>query len=301
MNAQQEMHENSQTTFQDCARDLLLCDSECIPKPIEIQSEISASIPEMKLEQRKRKMDDVDSQFMETNKKMMLMEEKRNVLTTCYICLCKMKWPLQICDVGHFACADCVHKQCISTNSVMNSANNANVIPIYTLVWKIKFECGLCKQQANPKYAGPLVTQLIDPEPILNCPMCKGNFSESLIGMHILKCTEICCPLCKEKCNATLLNDHVKMDCLQIPCKKCDFKSNCSELQWHMKEHEIVRRTMKSFPIIIANISHNDAMQRLPSLLQALCSLNSVIIGPNQDYNLLQYKQLKKLLTSLGV
>ena len=205
----------------------------------------------------------------EAKKKIVTMEEKREELTTCYICLSKMKWPLQICATGHFACADCLHKQCISSESVVRHTDNTGFIPVFTFVWKMNFECGLCKKQANPKYAGPLVTQLIDPEPILNCPKCNQKFSESSIGMHVLKCTDLECPLCRERCDANLLNDHVKKDCLKVPCKKCKFKSSYVMFQWHMKEHEIVKRTLKGLPRIVRNISHNVGMQRFHLLLQA--------------------------------
>jgi hypothetical protein len=245
--------------------------------------------------------------FENVSKKLALAqqkEEKQKELTTCYICLSNMKWPLQICDLGHFACADCLHKQMRSRNNWRRGTKYSGLIPIYTYSWKINFQCGLCKRQANPRYAGALVTQLIDPEPILTCPTCNQLFSESAIGMHIAFCDHNAtfCPLCNKRCKTCSLNDHTKNDCLKIKCKKCAFTSSYTRIQEHMVQHEIFNTSILALPVLTQNISLI-GMDRFHLLLPIITAFHNLLKSPNTncENNESVCEEIKKLLTELGM
>jgi len=151
-----------------------------------------------------------------TRKKLKVAElalETKQEHLTCYLCLSKMKLPLQICKTGHFACASCLSDQMISCRKVRLIKENK----FYSLHWNIDFKCGLCKKPAYPRYAGPFVSQLIEPNPDLTCPKCKKLFQASKISMHVLVCdyNAFNCKFCHVKVESKYLR-HVNRDCNQI-------------------------------------------------------------------------------------
>jgi hypothetical protein len=230
-------------------------------------------------------------------------EEKQKV--ECYICLSKMKRPLQICESGHFACADCICKQMKAENNLHRNITNGESIPVFTYSWIVKFSCGLCKHPANPKYAGALVTQLIDPDPILTCPACNQLYSESLIGMHIAFCAHNTtkCPLCEESCKILFINDHIRHRCLKIKCKKCVFTSNFVKMKQHMVQHNLVDRVLTSLPLLLRIMSHNIGMNRFYALLPIIIAFNNLLKSEDsitEDCPTI-CEEMKKLLTELGM
>jgi hypothetical protein len=254
-------------------------------------------------------------ELQEANKRIAKLEEretKQDELTTCYICLSKMKWPLQVCETGHFACAHCLCTQSIVSGNIKCSAikillekgkfkRYSALIPKYHVSWKLNFTCGLCKKPANPKYAGPVVTQLIDPKPTLICPTCDKNFSESLIGVHIVQCrhNKIQCPLCLNDCKIKSLNYHIDNVCRKLPCKKCDFESTHKELINHMMQHELVDRSILAIQSM-GIISSNIGMKRMRLLLFAMRSLHDVSVGDDRDCTMTNMDELRHFLSDHG-
>jgi hypothetical protein len=155
----------------------------------------------------------------------------------------------------------------------------SGLIPIYSLDWNTDFKCGLCKLGANPKYAGPLVTQLIDPDPNLSCPICRETFSDATIGMHIITCDHnlIKCPNCVANVKLVELNEHVMMNCEQLPCKKCAFKGTREQLEIHDNKHDLILRVFAEWPAMIMKIHDNAAMTRFDLLRQALYCLDNLV------------------------
>ncbi len=250
----------------------------------------------------KTKRKNVDMELAVANKKIAQFEKRatqQDELATCYICLFKMRWPLQICETGHFACADCLCKQSIATGNIKKMViDTTGISPKYNVIWKIKFQCGLCKKPANPKYGGPLVTQLIDSKPSLNCPTCNNRFSESLIGMHILKCyyNKIECPLCFKDCKIRSLNYHIEHDCNSISCKKCDFKSTQDKLSIHAIQHDIVERSINAMKIMISNLSVDVAMKRSQLLFKAMMSMDDILVGQDKLFTMTEVDQVRQFL-----
>jgi hypothetical protein len=268
----------------------------------DVDSDDEVKVPP--LHKRKRILS-LSKKLEKVSKKLALVRQKQEKQKPeCHICLSKIKWPLQICDLGHFACADCLHKQMRSQNNWWRNTKDSGLIPVYTYSWKINFQCGLCKTKANPRYAGSLVTQLIDPEPILTCPTCNQLFSESAIGIHIAFCDHdtTTCPLCNQECKISSLNDHTKNDCLKIKCKKCAFTSSYARIKEHMIQHELFNTTILALPVLTQNISFI-GMDRFHLLLPIITAFHNLLKSPNCsiENNESVCEEIKKLLTELGM
>ncbi len=288
--------------------DFLLIDDNEVSTSDDIHDDLNSD-DEIKVPivQKRKRINSLSSTLEKVSKQLAMAQqkdEKQKELTTCYICLSKMKWPLQVCELGHFACADCIHKQMRSAKNLWRTVITTGLIPVCTFEWKINFPCGLCKTTANPKYPGALVTQLIDPEPILTCPTCNRVFSESAIGMHIAFCDHntTICPLCTQSCKIVSVNEHISNHCQKTQCKRCKFTSNFARMKQHMIQHELFDRTILALPKLTQNISHI-GMNRFHLVLPIITAFHNLLKSENVsfDYDETICEEMKKLLTELGM
>lgn len=164
---------------------------------------------------------------------------RRDELRECFYCNSKIKWPLEICSTGHFACALCLRSQILKGCLVTTSWNQNEVSAQFN--WNEDFKCGICSEPAKVRYPGPIVTQLMENTTDHVCPTCKQVFSEATIAMHVYKCdhVHIKCPYCKNALKIVNNLAHVKDHCQAVPCrvKGCKYISNAKDVAKHVQLH----------------------------------------------------------------
>jgi hypothetical protein len=204
-------------------------------------------------------------------------EKQKEQQLECYICKCSMRWPLRVCDAGHYACAPCLSQQIRCANGV-RTIYNKDQLPSCKLDWRIKFLCGLCKAPALPKYDGPITTQLIDPNPVTKCPSCSCLFGQSTIGLHILTCDLqlVQCPFCKVEVQGIFIDPHIRNCCKKLRCKQCTKTMNWNNLEKHLHQHKVATRLTQCLPMLISKISPERSMDQFQNLVDIFLALNKL-------------------------
>jgi len=112
-----------------------------------------------------------------------------------------------------------------------------------------------------PRYAGPVLSKLIDPTLVLTCSLCKKIFTENTISMHILTCefNVFSCVYCKDDKVVSDMKEHMNTECCKIPCSEpnCRFASNKTGMEQHLTRHDNMASLPMRIEILTASLIKN--------------------------------------------
>ena len=186
--------------------------------------------------------------------------DERDRLQICYICQSSLRWPLQICETGHFACAPCLREQTKASGNWTVSCDFRKKA-IEFVFNPNNFYCGLCKLPANVHYAGLVISQLLESSPSSTCPTCKESFPMSKISLHVLSCEYdiLPCHYCDVPVQMRWMGDHIRQNCCRTRCseKHCGFIGTYVTMKKHIGFHDRIHLLTTMMLTMIQSIKDN--------------------------------------------